>query len=113
VPWAHQAARGKQTLVEQIDTPVVQRHAAAEHGERNEASVQAAASRGVATPASPLPFADAIQRASVVTTSPRSELTPATTPPIRERHGADAYATGAHVVLGTGTDKDGKFLSTS
>jgi hypothetical protein len=56
---SHQPGAGKQTLVEQIVAPVVQRRAV---DQRDETTVHAAASRGVATPASPLPFSDTLQR---------------------------------------------------
>jgi hypothetical protein len=102
---ARPAAPGKQTLVEQIDTPVVQRRAAAEPGARDEASVHAAASRGVATPASALPFANTIQRAfgRHDVSSVRAHTGDEAAASARAM-GAEAYATGDHVVLGAGTD---------
>src|SRR5882672_4228847 len=51
---SQQPAPGKQTLVEQIVAPVVQQRAADSHDPSDAAAVHAAASRGVATPASPL-----------------------------------------------------------
>src|SRR5512134_1056139 len=53
-------APGKQTLVERAYAPVVQQHS---NREQPETAVHAAASRGVSTPASPLPFSNTIQRA--------------------------------------------------
>lgn len=60
---SQQPAPGKQTLVEQVFAPVVQQRAAAKHDRSDETTVHAVASRGVATPASLLPFSDTIQRA--------------------------------------------------
>lgn len=57
------ATTGKQTLVEQIAVPAaVQRSANLPSGNQDEASVHAAAPRGIATPASPLPHSESIQR---------------------------------------------------
>src|ERR1051325_5825694 len=53
---------GKRTLVEQAQTPAVQMHGNG-NGESSEAGVHTAAARGVATPGSPLPFGDKIQKA--------------------------------------------------
>lgn len=102
---SHAAAPGKQTLVEQIVAPVVQRRAADKHDPSGEATVRVAASRGVATPASRLPFSDALQRAfgrhdisSIQAhTGPEAAAS-------AHAMGADAYATGNHVVLGRGAD---------
>lgn len=67
--------------------------------------MHAAASRGVATPASRLPFSDALQRAfgrhdvsSIQAHTGREAAASA------EAMVADAYATGDHVVLGRGAD---------
>jgi hypothetical protein len=102
---SHQPAPGKQTLVEQIYVPVVQQRAAIEPDKQDEAAVPAAASQGVATSASTLPFSDTIQRAfgrrdisSVQAHTGREAAASA------RAMGADAYATGNHVVLGGGTD---------
>jgi len=95
---------GKQTLVAQLGAPAVQQRAA-EPATRDEASVQAAASQGTATPASALPFAAQIQRlfgrhdVSSVQAHTGPEAAAAT-----RAMGAEAYATGDHVVLGRGSD---------
>ncbi|HEX3760566.1 MAG TPA: DUF4157 domain-containing protein [Kofleriaceae bacterium] len=93
---------GKQTLVEQIAAPPVQRRAdpaaAADAG-----PVHQAAAQGVATAASPLPHGDAIQRAfgrhdvSAVQAHTGSDAAASA-----RAMGAQAYATGTHVVLGDG-----------
>lgn len=101
----HDAAPGKQTLVEQIVAPVVQPRAADKHASCSEATVHAAAARGTSTPASPLPFSDALQRAfgrhdisSIhAHTGPEAAAS-------AQAMGAEAYATGDHVVLGRGAD---------
>jgi hypothetical protein len=93
---------GRGTLVEQSPAPVVQQRAS---GQASEATVHDAASRGVATPASPLPFANSIQRAfgrhdiSAVQAHTGSDAAASA-----HAMGADAYATGNHVVLGRGGD---------
>ena len=91
-------APGKQTLV-----AAVQQRASA--GARDAGAVHAAAARGVATSSSALPHADAIQRAfgrhdisSVQAHTGREAAESA------RDMGADAYATGDHVVLGKGND---------
>lgn len=91
-------APGKQTLV-----AAVQQRAGA--GARGEGAVHAAAARGVATSSSALPYADTIQRAfgrhdisSVQAHTGREAAESA------RDMGADAYATGDHVVLGKGND---------
>ena len=71
----------------------------------DEAAVHSAAARGVATTSSPLPHADTIQRAFgrhdisgiMAHTGPAAAAS-------AQAMGADAYATGNHVVLGGGTD---------
>jgi Domain of unknown function (DUF4157)/ADP-ribosyltransferase exoenzyme len=99
---AHTSMPGKSTLVEQILAPEVQQRGT---GEQADSAVHAAASRGVATPSSPLPFAGSIQRAfgrhdiSGVQAHTGSEAAASA----REM-GAEAYATANHVVLGGGTD---------
>ncbi|HEX3476085.1 MAG TPA: DUF4157 domain-containing protein [Kofleriaceae bacterium] len=100
------AATGKQTLVEQIAVPAaVQRSAPSPSGKQDEAGVHAAASRGIATPASPLPHGESIQRMfgrhdiSQVQAHAGPEATDAA-----RTMGAAAYATGNHVVLGDRTD---------
>ena len=71
----------------------------------NEAAVHAAAAQGVATPASSLPYRDNIQRAfgrhdiSSVQAHTGPEAAAST-----RAMGAEAYATGDHIVLGGGTD---------
>ncbi len=102
---SHQPAPGKQTLVQQICAPVVQQRAPTEHDKRDDATVQAAAAQGIVTPASPLPFSDTIQRAfgrhniSSVQAHTGREAAAST-----RAMGAEAYATGDHVVLGRGSD---------
>jgi hypothetical protein len=87
---------GKQILVDQTEAPV-QRHAS---GAAPEAAVHAAAARGTATPASPLPFGDTIQRAfgrhdvSSVQAHTGPEAAQSA-----QAMGAEAYATRDHVVL--------------
>ena len=112
---SHQPAPGKQTLVEQVFAPVVQLRATDTHDGGDEAAVYAAASRsavthamasqGVATPASPLPFADTIQRAfGRHDVSPIQAHTGPEAAASARAMGAAAYATGDHVVLGRGAD---------
>jgi hypothetical protein len=102
---SHDTAPGKQTLVAQIVAPVVQLRAADQNAPSSDATVHAAAARGVATPASPLPFSDALQRAfgrhdiSSIQAHTGTEAAAST-----QAMGAEAYATGDHVVLGRGTD---------
>ena len=96
---------GKQTLVERLVPPVVQRRAADKPAPGDETAVRVAASRGVATPASPLPFSDTIQRAfgrhdvSSVQAHRGPEAAASA-----QAMGADAYATDDHVVLSRGAD---------
>jgi hypothetical protein len=94
-------APGKRTLVEVLGPA----GSSASRGDSTEAAVRAAASQGVATPVSPLPFADTIQRAlgrhnvsSIQAHTGRDAAASA------RAMGAEAYATGDHVVLGGGTD---------
>jgi Domain of unknown function (DUF4157) len=95
---------GKHTLVPQLDASVVQRQAVGS-GARDDASAHAAASRGIATPASALPYADTVQRLfgrhdiSAIQAHTGGEAAASAS-----AMGADAYATGNHVVLGGGTD---------
>jgi len=102
---SHQPAPGKRTLVEQIHAPVVQQRAAMEQHERDEATLHASASQGVATSASPLPFSDTIQRAfgrhDISSVQAHTDLDAAAS---ARAMGAEAYATGDHVVLGGSTD---------
>ena len=101
---SHQPAPGKQTLVEPLVVPVQQR-AADKHDPSDEHTVHAAASRGVATPGSHLPFSDTIQRAfgrhdvSSIQAHGGPEAAASA-----QAMGADAYATGDHVVLGRSVD---------
>jgi hypothetical protein len=98
---AHTATPGKQTLVEQ-EYAAIQRRAA---GSEQAGEVHAAAARGVATPAQPLPHADSIQRAfgrhdvSRIQAHVGGEAAASA-----GAMGAAAYATGDHVVLGHSTD---------
>ncbi|MEO7730521.1 MAG: DUF4157 domain-containing protein [Kofleriaceae bacterium] len=115
---------GKQTLVEQIQVPVQRKADAMGDAALRDAAwasmiqlvrgsepaegtgaVHAAAAQGVATPSGPLPHGDAIQRAfghhdisSIRAHTGREAAASASA------MGADAYATGVHVVLGRGTD---------
>ena len=109
---------GKRTLVEQIvvpavpavqrradAAPAVQRPASAEPGKQDEASVHAAAAQGIATAASPLPHGISIQR--LFGRHDISQVQAHTGPEAAHsarNMGADAYATGDHVVLGHRTD---------
>jgi len=95
------AAPGKQTLVDQLSAVPVQRRASGDA----EANVHAAAERGVATPASALPFQGSIQRAfgRHDISSIQAHTGPEAAASARDM-GADAYATRDHVVLGGGTD---------
>jgi len=109
-PWP-----GKQLLVDTAlrlqvnagfvhDLASVQRHAAVSPAE-DTARVHAAAAKGVATPASTLPYADTIQRAfghhdvSAVQSHTGTEAAASA-----RAMGADAYATGNHIVLGGRAD---------
>jgi hypothetical protein len=92
------SAPGKRSPVEQAHVPAVQMYGA---GRQPADAVHAAAARGVATPASPLPFGDTIQRAfgrhdiSSVQAHTGPEAARSAT-----SMGAEAYAAGDHVVLG-------------
>jgi hypothetical protein len=102
---SHHPAPGKQTLVEQIVAPVVQQRAADEHNASDEAIVHAAASRGLATPASPLPCSDTLQRAfGRHDVSSIRAHTGAEAAASAQAMGAEAYATDDHVVLGRSAD---------
>jgi len=93
---------GKQTLVEQAYATAVQQRA---NGPRDEAAVHEAAGRGVATPSSPMPHGDMIQRA--FGRHDLSNVQAHTGPEAAAAAGgmnAEAYATGNHVVLGNATD---------
>jgi Novel toxin 21/Domain of unknown function (DUF4157) len=97
-------APGKHTLVEQAYAPVQRRNSDAQ-GHGGEGAVHAAATHGVATPVSPLPFASTIQRAfgrhdvSAIETHQGPEAAASA-----HRMGAQAFATGSHVVLGGSAD---------
>jgi hypothetical protein len=98
-------AAGKQTLVEQLVAPVAQPRVADQHDQLDETTLHTAASRGVATPASPLPFSDTLQR--VFGRHDISSIQAHTGPEAAasaQTMGAEAYATGDHVVLGHGAD---------
>jgi hypothetical protein len=101
---SHAGTPGKQTLVEQVHAADVQRRAnTAEAAETS--AVHAAAAQGVATSSSPLPHGDRIQHAfgrhdiSAVQAHTGSEAAASA-----HAMGAQAYATGNHVVLGASTD---------
>jgi hypothetical protein len=97
---------GKRTLVEQHPAPdsLVQRKALGVD-EPDPRAIHAAAARGTATPASPLPNTDRLQRAfgrhdlSTVQAHVGGDAATAAS-----SMGAVAYATGNHVVLGRGAD---------
>jgi hypothetical protein len=93
--------RAKQTLVEQVFAPAVQQRAVDQHHRSDETTVHAAASRGVATPSSPLPFSNTIQRAfgRHDVSAIQAHTGPAAAASAQAM-GADAYAAGDHVVLG-------------
>src|SRR5215470_8758704 len=97
----HTATPGKQTLVEQAYATIQQRTAGdALTGEQTD-QVHAAAARGVATPAQPLPHADVIQRA--FGRHDVSRIKAHVGPEAAASAGAmaaEAYANGDHVVLG-------------
>lgn len=98
------AAVGKHTLVEREYVAIVQRRAQAA-GEVEPPAVHAAASRGVATASSPLPHADTIQRAfGHHDISSIRGHTGADAAESARAMGAQAYATGDHVVLGGTSD---------
>ncbi len=101
---AQEQPAGKRTLVDQLEP--VQRHGSAggAHGP-DDAQVHAAADRGTATASSPLPHGDWIQRAfgrhdvsNVQAHTGRDAAASA------RDMGADAYASGNHVVLGNNTN---------
>lgn len=103
----HDSTVGKRTLVEGLEAapahPAVQRRGA--DGQTDASGVHAAAARGVATAAGPLPFVDRIQRLfgrhdlSAVQAHTGAEATASA-----RAMGADAYATGNQVVLGDRAD---------
>lgn len=73
--------------------------------EAAEGTAHAAASQGVATPASPLPFSDTIQRAfGRHDVSSVQAHTGSAAAASAHAMGADAYATGNHVILGRAAD---------
>jgi hypothetical protein len=102
---SYAAAPGKQTLVEQLVAPVLQRRTAEKPDASDGSTVYSAVSQGVTTPASPLPFSDTIQRAfgRHDVSSIRAHTGPEAAGSA-QAIGADAYATGDHVVLGRGAD---------
>lgn len=95
---------GKQTLVQQIATGPVQRRVAGADA-APATGVHDAAARGVASPASRLPFSDAIQRlfGRHDVSSIQAHTGPEAAASARDM-GAAAYATGQHVVLGRDAD---------
>jgi hypothetical protein len=97
---------GRRTLVEQIQPSTVPRAGAAgANGSPEHGDVHAAAQRGVATPATALPFRHTLQQLfgrhdiSGVEAHTGSDAAASA-----RAMGASAYATGHHVVLGSGTD---------
>ena len=98
---------GKRTLVDQIVVPPapVQQRASAEAAPHDPASVHAAAAHGVATPSSRLPHAEMVQR--LFGRHDVSQIQAHTGPEAAtsaRAMGAQAYATGNHVVLGDRAD---------
>ena len=98
---------GKRTLVDQIVVPPapVQQRASAEAAPHDPASVHAAAAHGVATPSSRLPHAEMVQR--LFGRHDVSQVQAHTGPEAAtsaRAMGAQAYATGNHVVLGDRAD---------
>jgi len=95
---------GRQTLVEARfgSEPAIQRRGG---GEGDPSEVHEAAARGVATPASRLPFGDLIQRCfgRHDVSAVQAHTGGAATASARAM-GAEAYATGDHVVLGDRVD---------
>src|SRR5438477_11239097 len=93
---------GKRTLVAQAQAPAVQMRVGKE---QPDGAVHAAAGQGVASPASPLPFASTIQRAfgrhDISSVQAHSGPDAARS---AKSMGADAYAAGDHVVLGGKSD---------
>lgn len=100
----HVLPPGKQTLVQAMHMLGVQRRAG-EAGKRDAAAIHDAAARGIATPSSPLPYMDRIQRLfgrhdiSAVQAHTGTEATASA-----RAMGAEAYATENHVVLGDKSD---------
>src|SRR3954447_8428460 len=96
---------GKQTLVEPASSSMVQRRSAERSAPRDETTTRAAASRGIATPGSSLPFSAAVQRAfgRHDISSIQADVGIDAASSVYEM-GAEAYATGDHVVLGPSPD---------
>jgi diketogulonate reductase-like aldo/keto reductase len=100
-----QQAAGKCSLVEQAYAPVAEVQQRASAGGGGESAVHQAAGRGVATPCSSLPHGEAIQKSfghhdvSGIQAHVGGDAAASAA-----AMGADAYATGNHVVLGRGTD---------
>ena len=95
---------GKRTLVESTYPAQVQQRVA-HAGAQDDAAVHGAASRGLATPSSSLPYADRIQR--LFGRHDISGIQAHTGPEAMasaRAMGAEAYATGHHVVLGGKAD---------
>ena len=96
-------AVGKHTLVER-EQAIIQRRAEGA-GDSDPATVHAAAGRGTATPGSALPHADTIQRAfGRHDISGVQAHTGAAAGASARDMGAEAFATGNHVVFGGNTD---------
>lgn len=104
-PTTADAVVGKRTLVDQLEAPAVQRRAGtATAGDPG--PVHQAAAQGIATASSSLPHHDVIQRAfGRHDVSAVQAHTGADAAASAKAMGAEAYATGNHVVLGDrGTD---------
>jgi len=99
-----ESSHGKRTLVEQVPGPAVQRRATSA-ATTTAPAVHEAAAQGVATPSSPLPHGSMIQqlfgRHDISTVQAHTGPEAAAS---AGAMGAQAYATGNHVVLGAGTD---------
>jgi hypothetical protein len=115
VSTAPPSAPGKRTLTEAVaadhaaaGAPLQMRSGApgvGQSGEQASAQVHAAATRGTATPASKLPHADHIQRAFGRHDISRIQAhVGGDAAASAQEMGAQAYATGDHVVLGDGAD---------
>lgn len=100
-PSAPSVGPGKQPLV----APVGVQHRATGETPGDPAATHAAAAQGIATPSSPLPHMDAIQRAfgRHDVSGVQAHVGPEAAASAGAM-GARAYATGDHVVLGRGTD---------
>ncbi|HEY0193650.1 MAG TPA: DUF4157 domain-containing protein [Kofleriaceae bacterium] len=100
-----QPSAGKRSLVEQLATPAGKPAQPVGAAAGSDAAVHASAQDGIATPSSSLPHADAIQRSfgSHDISGIQAHAGPEAAASAGAM-GAQAYATGNHVVLGGATD---------